>query len=161
MTTTTTAPKLHWTTHSPAPGLTVALLDGEPTSVGGDAGHGSVVSGFRPVRVGLWYGPGEDLTRWRDGVVLNPGAAIGAESAATVCGQPASRLEVTTPTRAATDVTYVDGRHGNEPNPGETFVAVAFHHHELPVVAFYVVETEQRRTYAADEAHFFASIVCE
>jgi hypothetical protein len=147
-----TAPTLHWIRHSPAPGLTLELLDGAPTSVSGDEKAGNVVSGHRPVRVGIWYGPDEGLA--------HPGAEAGAESAATVCGQPARRLEITTARQPDIHVSYAGGGHGTEPSGGETFVAVGFRHGDLPVVAYYVVETARRAELAADEAHFFASITC-
>jgi hypothetical protein len=154
-------PSLRWTTHSPAPGLTFALLDGAPTSVEGDARAGRIISGHRPVRVGLWYGPDAGLAAWREGVSANPGAVAGPESAVTVCGQPGRRVEVSTPTRPGTHISDGAGGRAVEPNPGETFVAVELRHRGVTVVAYYVVETAQRIAFAADEAHFFAAITCE
>jgi hypothetical protein len=151
---------LSWTTYTPAPGLTVAILDGEPTASGGDGRAGSVITGHRPVRVGVRWGAGEDLESWRAGILANAGAVAGTESDAVVCGRPARKVEVTTPPGEAIDVTYADGRHGREPRPGETYVAVAFRHGELPIVAYYIIETSRRAALAGDEGHFFGSISC-
>lgn len=151
---------LTWKPHMLPIGMAVGVLDGVELAVMGDATKGSISSGFRPVRLAVWFGPGNDLAAWRDGIGSNPGAAFGAESDATVCGRPARKLEGATPDRAPAQVVYNDGRYGVEQNPGETFVAVAFRYKDVPVVAFYVVATAERARFAGDEAHFFASIDC-
>jgi hypothetical protein len=151
---------LRWTTYSPTTGLTAAILEDAPTASGGDARAGSVITGHQPVRVGLRWGAGEDLASWRDGILANPGAVAGAESGVTVCGVAARRVEVTTPGGPPVDVTHTDGRHERLPAPGETFIAVAFRHGDVPVVAYYVVETARRAAFAGDEGHFFGALAC-
>ena len=154
------SPTLKWKRHPLPPGFAVAILDGEPLAEVGGPAKGEITSGFHPVRVGIWFGTGHDLAEWRAGIGSNPGVTFGAERATAVCGAAARTIEAVSSTRPATAVTYVDGHHGAEPNPGETFVAVAFHYKDVPVVAFYVVPSAERARYAADEAHFFASIDC-
>lgn len=151
---------LTWKPHTLPIGLVARILDGEPLAVLGDATRGQVMSGFRPVRAGLSFGPGEDLAHWKSGVGDNPGVQFGSETPTTVCGRPARKLEAVSPTRPASQVSYGSGVHGSEANPGETYVVVAFQYKDVPVLADYIVTTSERQKYAEDEAHFFASIAC-
>ena len=152
--------RVDWKPHTLTTGVSLTIPDETTLVHRGDAHQGTLVSGFRPVRVGAWYGPGNDLAAWRSGILSRPGATAGAETRTTVCGQPARRLEIETPDRLPDHLTLTTGESGFAENPGETFVAVALDHHGGPVVAFYVVTTAQRSTYAGDEAHFFATIRC-
>jgi hypothetical protein len=154
-----TTQRAKWTRHVLPSGVVIPIPDGNPISTMGDANAGYVGVGFRPVRIGVFYGPGEDLARWREGIGRNPGATFGAESNASVCGLPARQLEGQTPTRGPDHVVTEHGPETQD-NPGETFVARAFRWRDLPIVVFYVVVTDQRAAHAADETQFFAGIEC-
>jgi hypothetical protein len=153
------SPRLTWKPTTLAPGLDASVPEGGTYSATGTPEHGWMVSGKPPVLVGVWWGTGEDLARWRGGFQPEESPAFGKERTTSVCGRPARRLEVTTSGRAP-DHVAVPGGAALEEHPAETAIAVELEHGGAPVLAYYVIATAERRRYAADEAHFFASIRC-
>ena len=99
---------------------------------------------------------------------VDAAASVGGSGGADVHRTPdvkltcggARRLEVTTAGRAP-DHVAVPGGDTLQEHPAETAIAVVLEHGGAPVLAYYVIGTAERRSYAADEAHFFASIHCQ
>jgi len=153
------SPRLTWKPTTLAPGLVASVPDGGTYTTSGTPDHGWMVSGKPPILVGVWYGPGEDLARWRAGFQPEDSPSFGKERTTTICGRSARRLEVTTSARAP-DQVAVPGGDTLQSHPARTSIAVELSHAGAPVLAYYSVDTDQRRAYAADEAHFFSSISC-
>lgn len=156
------SPRLRWLAHPVANGMEIVVPDGGTLSVNGTADHGYVISSRGPLLIGLWYGPGEDLARWRGGFEpdTDPGATFGRETKTRVCGRMARRLEAHTPSRPPASVAMPGGETSQQ-FPAKDSIAVELEHGGAPAVAYYVIESDQRAAYAADEERFFASIRCQ
>jgi len=148
-----------WQTRTVTPFLTADILADVPLDVAGSASAGSLIAGDTPVRVGLYWGAGQDLVRWRANLGQLAGARFGEESGGNVCGQIARRLEVTVPGHEA----HYTGPAGSGAShtPSEVIVLYAFHAGGTPVVALYAVAAAERAAHQGDELAFLASIKCQ
>ena len=135
------------TEHIEAIGLTLELPDGGQVI----RGEGSLLQFAPPVEIGVWYGAGQTVERWREGALQTwPGVTFAQ----------GRLLEAWIPAQA--------GAEGGFPAPGggvdyrgtgtpeKIAVVAGFEHGGTPVLLSWTVEAERREELRPAEQRFFA-----
>jgi hypothetical protein len=127
--------------------------------------EGGLLQFAPPVEIGLWYGDGQTLDRWRAGAESTwPGLSFAEERSVALCGVPGRRVEVRIPAGAAAEGGFATP--GGELElrrvqaPAKTAVVAAFVHRGTPILLSWTVVTDQREALRAAEERFFASLSC-
>ncbi len=157
--------ELVWKRHEIAAfGLALDVLNGVPVLGGGTEERGWLMQSASPVHIGLWYGPGQTIERWRDGFGAWQGVGFGREQTTVVCGHPALRQEAMVPEQPGAEGAFAGPEgvtaHGLEARPAMTAVVVSFEHRGIPVLVGWQIDTAERKAYQAAEEHFFAALQC-
>ncbi len=150
---------MKWQSREVRPGLTVDIPADAPPAVFGGADAGNFIAGDELIHVGIFWGPGEDLSLWRANMAKVQGRTFGAETSGTVCGRPARRMEVTVPGHSAHFSGGTSGE-GYSVTPTKVLVFFAFELGATPVVVYFSAPSDERERYLADELHFLTSIKC-
>jgi hypothetical protein len=142
-------------------GLELELLDGAEVT----RWDGGLLQFAPPVEIGLWYGDGQTLERWRAGAESAwPGVTFAAERGLALCGAPARLLEAQIPAGEAAEGGFETPAGGlelrTEQAPAKTAVVAAFVHRDTPILLSWTVEAGRREELRAAEERFFASLSC-
>lgn len=157
-------PRIRWRKHAVAPiGIELDAVDGPVIAEAGEADFRYFVQTARPVQIAARAGKGQDLASWRRLHGAPHHAVFGPETATTLCGLPATRLEVTVEEARVTggfanDQGEIVERDATE--PPTVHVAVAAVWRGQPLLVVWSIERDHREAYREDEARFFASVRC-
>jgi hypothetical protein len=127
--------------------------------------EGGLLQFAPPVEIGLWYGDGQTLERWRAGAESTwPGLTCAEERTVTLCGVPGRLLEVRIPAGAPAEGGFSTPGGAMEfrrvQAPAKTAVVAAFAHRGTPILLSWTVEADRREALRAAEERFFASLSC-
>jgi hypothetical protein len=142
-------------------GLELELLDGAEVT----RWDGGLLQFSPPVEIGLWYGDGQTLQRWRAGAESAwPGVTFAAERDEALCGAAARVIEARIPAGEAAEGGFTTPEGGLELRtqqaPAKTAVVAAFVHRGTPILLSWTVAADRREALRAAEERFFASLSC-
>jgi hypothetical protein len=127
--------------------------------------EGGLLQFAPPVEIGLWYGAGQTLERWRAGAESAwPGVTFAGERSVALCGAPARLIEARIPAGEAVEGGFATAEGGlqyrTEQPAAKTAVLAGFTHRETPILLSWTVEAARREELRATEERFFAALSC-
>jgi hypothetical protein len=142
-------------------GVELDLFDGAEVT----RWEGGLLQFAPPVEIGLWYGEGQTLERWRAGAGTTwPGVTFADARSAALCGGPARLVEAQIPAGEPAQGGFETGEGELEfrtsQQPAKTAVVAAFAHRDTPILLSWTVEAARRDELRAAEERFFAALSC-